>query len=129
MRGSRPRLPLRRRASAVVSAWLAVASLLGLLGLQPLHGPVRAEHTNAPASVGEALTLSAVSAHAADHDAGACPVCRAVSQVRSGVRAAVLLTVSAERLQPLHVPAAPLPGAAPDLRDAWPRAPPAAHTA
>lgn len=128
MRGSRPRVALRR-ASANVGAWLAVASLLGLLGLQPLHGPVRAEHTISPASAGEALTLSAAGSQAAEHDAGTCQVCRVVSQVRSGLRAAVLLTVSPELLQPLHVPAAPLPGAAPDLRDAWPRAPPAAHPA
>ncbi len=125
MRGSRPRFALRRRASA----WLSIASLLGLFLVQPFHAPLRGEHWSSAASVGATLALSAAGAPAADHDAGTCQVCRAVSQVRSGLRATVPLAVSHEPLRSLHVPAAPLPGAAPVLLEAWPRAPPAAHTA
>ena len=125
MRGSRPRFALRRRATA----WLGIASLFGLFLIQPFHGQIRAERTNTAASVGGMLALSSASSPAAEHDAGTCQVCRAVSQVRSGLSTAVHIAVSQEPLRPLHVSAAPLPGAAPDLRDAWPRAPPAAHSA
>jgi len=125
MSRSRPRFALRLRAHA----WLGVASLLGLLLIQPVHRPIRVECTDAAASVGATLTCSSAGSHAAEHDAGTCQVCRAASQVRAGLRAAVQLAVSPELLQPLHTRAAPLPGAAPALRDAWPRAPPAAHSA
>jgi hypothetical protein len=125
MRGSRPGFALRRRASA----WLGIASLLGLFLVQPFHAPLRAEPANATATVGATLALSASGSHAADHDAGTCQVCRAVSQVRSGVRTTIPIAVSQEPLRSLHEPAAPLPGAAPVLLEAWPRAPPAAHTA
>jgi hypothetical protein len=125
MRGLRPRSATRHRASA----WLALASLLALLGLQPLHGGPRSEHSTRSARAEAALAVSASDAHAAAHDAGACQVCRAVSQVRSGVRPALALRAAQDAREPLHVPAAALPGAAPTLRDAWPRAPPAARTA
>ena len=125
MRGSRPRFALRRRASA----WLSIASLFGLFLVQPFHTLPRAEPVSAASTVGATLALSAAGSHAVDHDAGTCQVCRAVSQVRSGLRTTIPLAVAQEPLRSLHVPAAPLPGAAPVLLDAWPRAPPAGPTA
>ena len=125
MRGSRPRFALRRRASA----WLGIVSLFGLFLIQPFHGQVRSERTDASVCAGASLALSSPGSHAPEHDANTCEVCRAVSQVRVGLRAAVQLAVSEEPLRPLHVSSVPSPGAAPDLRESWPRAPPALRTA
>jgi hypothetical protein len=112
-----------------VSAWLGVASLLGLLLLQPAHARSDPEHARASSGTETTLTLSAAGAPAPEHEAGSCQVCRAASQVRSGLCAALQRVVSPALHRPLHPLAAPLPGAAPALRNAWPRAPPAPSAA
>src|SRR5512138_1792292 len=107
MRGP-SRSALQRRASA----WLGIASLLGLFLVQPFHTPLRADHGQAAARADGALAVSAAGPHAAEHDAGACQVCRAVSQVRTGLRLTLPLALPEQPLRSLHVPAAPLPGTA-----------------
>ena len=125
MSRTRPRFAPRQRASA----WLGLAALLAALGLQPAHARFDAAHAQPPPPAAATLTLAAAGSPPADHDTGGCQVCRAASQVRSGLRAAVQHVGSPALDRPLHVVAVPLPGAAPALRDAWPRAPPAAHSA
>ena len=122
MRGHRPRFALRQRASA----GLAIATLLGLLVLQPFHGVAEPSDTAASAA---STQLSAAGSPTAPHDAETCQLCRAVAQVRSGLRPALPPCVAEVLLRALPPSAASEPGAAPDLRDSWPRAPPAAPIA
>lgn len=122
MSRSRLRFAPRERASA----WLGIASLLGLLLLQPAHGRSDRAHAQLASRAEATLAVSSdVASPARNHDAGSCQVCRAASQVRAGVRPALQHVAAPDLEQPLHAFAALLPSAAPALRDAWPRAPPA----
>jgi hypothetical protein len=115
----RSRIAIGRRACA----WLGIASLFGLFLLGPMHGPVGGAraHTDGTRTVAEFL---ASDSHAPLHDTGSCQVCRAASQMRSGLRDAARHVSPQALLQGLHPAVAPQPRSAPILRDAWPRAPP-----
>ena len=110
-------------------AWLSVAALLGLLLIQPFHGTVGPDPEASEATATAIITVRATGSDAPVHDAGACSVCRAASQVRSGLRSAVQLVGTTELLQSLHPVPTPLLRSAEVLRHVWPRAPPAAHSA
>jgi hypothetical protein len=113
---------LRRRAAAAV----VIASLLALFLSQPFHaslprylGPSGAAHA--------ASAIAGASSQPAGHDADFCSMCRATAQTRLGLRVALRLgVVAADRpCLALHLPAEGPVQAAPLLRQAQPRAPPA----
>jgi hypothetical protein len=115
----RPQLARRGRACA----WLSIASLVALCLFEPLHGPFGADRAHSDGSR-RLAELVASDAHAPLHDAGSCQVCRASSQMRSGLRDANASVSPQPLLQDLG-PAATPPLRPPlDLRSVWPRAPP-----
>jgi hypothetical protein len=117
------RLPSRLAFRRLACAWLGIASLFGLLLLESTHGSLDTgrAHTEGSHTVVELL---ASDAHAPLHDTGSCQVCRAASQIRSGLRDAAQPASPQSLLQALHPAVEPELRSAPDLRDAWPRAPP-----
>ncbi len=122
---------LHRRCVAFrrqVGASLVLASLLALFLGQPFHAtaPFGAPQ-QAPATTTVAVASSTLPSQAAAHDADLCSMCRATAQTRLGLRSALRLgEIAADRpCLALHLPA-PVPvKAAPLLRQAQPRAPPA----
>lgn len=112
---------LQRRAGA----WVVLASLLALFLGQPLHAtaPIGAPE-NAPSSL--ALVSSPPTAQGGAHDADLCSMCRATAQTRLGLRVAQRAgEIAADGASlPLHLPALTPAKAAPQLREAQPRAPP-----
>ncbi|HEY8156175.1 MAG TPA: hypothetical protein VII72_18740 [Myxococcota bacterium] len=116
------RVAPRRRASA----WAVIASLIALFLSQPFHATARFD---APA--GSASSTAWVASPAASpggaHDADLCSMCRATAQTRLGLRAAQRAGAIAPdgASLPLHVAALAPAKAAPQLREAQPRAPPA----
>lgn len=117
---SRLRFALRRRATA----WLAVASFLGLLLTQSFHGSAPAA-TAGVASAAQAVVQADPPAQHMAHDPGLCALCRAAAHTRLDVRAATHGVAADASSLPLHLPAPVSPGSAPELRSARPRAPPA----
>jgi hypothetical protein len=116
----------RRRAAWMpqIPAWAVIASLFALLISQPFHAAGHDPRGGAP----ELAAAAPLSWFDSAHDANLCSFCRASAQTRLGLRLA--LRVSGVALEGAsfarHLPApAPLK-AAPLLRPAQPRAPPAA---
>jgi hypothetical protein len=112
----------RRRAGA----WLVIASLLSLFLTQPFHA------TTPIAGLGGADAAVVVAsgqlpAHGSPHDADLCSMCRASAQTRLGLRVALRVGEVAAHgpALALHLPAPARAKAAPQLREAQPRAPPA----
>jgi len=114
----------RRHAGASV----VIASLLALFLSQPFHAaaPMGTSRGVLADTAGAAVS-SQLPSQAAPHDADQCSMCRATAQTRLGLRVALRLDeVSADGpCLPLHLPAPAPTQAAPLLRDAQPRAPPA----
>jgi hypothetical protein len=113
-----------RRHGAQAAACALIASLFALLLGQPFHASERPLLGSAAAAIAAAAPASAL---AAAHDANLCSFCRASAQTRLGLRAA-LRSAAAAPARPslaLHLPAPAAIGAAPLLRKAQPRAPPA----
>lgn len=117
----------RQEGARKAGASLVLASLLALFLSQPFHASAL---FGAPQ---EGLATTAVAAASgplpsqAAHDADLCSMCRATAQTRLGLRLALRLgEIAADRpCLALHPPA-PVPvRAAPPLRQAQPRAPPA----
>jgi hypothetical protein len=102
---------------------VVIASLLGLFLSQPFHTVVPIG-----AAAGGAVVSNPLPSHASAHDADLCSMCRATSQTRLGLRAALRLGEIAPdgSFLPLHLPAPAPTQRAPQLRDAQPRAPPSA---
>jgi len=123
-RFSRHCAAFRRHAGASV----VIASLLALFLSQPFHAavPIAAAKGVLAATAG-AVVSSQLPSQAAPHDADLCSMCRATAQTRLGLRVALRVgEVSADGpCLPLHLPAPAPIKAAPQLRDAQPRAPPA----
>ena len=122
LRSTRHCLALRRHAGASV----VIASLLALFLSQPFHGAAPIAAPTGFLAAG-AVLASQLPTQAAPHDADLCSMCRATAQTRLGLRVAVRVgEVSADGpCLPLHLPAPAPIKAAPPLRDAQPRAPPA----
>jgi len=114
----------RRHAGASV----LLASLLALFLSQPFHtaAPMGASQGVLADTAGAAVS-SPLPSQAAPHDADLCSMCRATAQTRLGLRVALRLgEISADgSCLPVHLPAPAPTQAAPQLRDAQPRAPPA----
>jgi hypothetical protein len=113
-----------RRHGARAAACALIASLFALLLGQPFHASERPHLGGAAAAVAASAPASAL---AAAHDADLCSFCRASAQTRLGLRAA-LRSPGAAPAGPslsLHLPAPAAVEAAPLLRKAQPRAPPA----
>ena len=107
----------RRPAGALA----VIASLLALFLSQPFHTVVPIG-----AAAGGTVVSNPLPSHASAHDADLCSMCRATAQTRLGLRCALRLgdiAVAGPAL-PLHLPAPSQTQAAPQLRDAQPRAPP-----
>jgi len=115
----------RRHAGASV----VIASLLALFLSQPFHAatPIGAPRGGLPTAA-LAMVSSPLASQAAAHDADLCSMCRATAQTRLGLRVALRVgDVTADGpCLPLHLPAPAPIQAAPQLRDAQPRAPPTA---
>jgi hypothetical protein len=117
----------RREHARRAGAALVLASLLALFLSQPFHAsaPFGAPQPGLPTAA-VSVASSALISQAA-HDADLCSMCRATAQTRLGLRLALRLgEIAADRpCLALHLPA-PVPAkAAPQLRQAQPRAPPA----
>jgi hypothetical protein len=111
---------LRRRASA----WLAVASFLGLLLTQPFHGSASVT-TGSDENTARVVAQGDLPAHHAAHDPGLCALCRAAGHTRFDLRAPAQGIAADGASLPLHLPVPVPPGSAPELRSSRPRAPPA----
>ncbi len=114
---------LRRPAAA----WLTITALFTLCLSQPFHVSVRFESSPSGSAASVVAAGSGLPSQRAPHDADLCSLCRATAQARLGVRVmscvGELATTGA--CLPLHLPAPALARAAPALRNAQPRAPPA----
>jgi hypothetical protein len=119
--GGRSRLRFARRRRA--SVWLAVASFLGLLLTQGVHGS-EARAAARVAGAGQPVAQNDLPAHECAHHPGLCALCRVATQTRCGLRAPVQALEARGTVAPLHLPAPVPPSAAPELRSARPRAPP-----
>jgi hypothetical protein len=121
---NRPRVAFRHRRTA----WLLLASLLGLFLSQSFHAPAMtgtAGRGGAATAAASLLASDGAPQHPA-HDADACPVCRATTQTRLGLRAPAHANALAANGPELRL-CAPLTGPsklAPELACAHPRAPP-----
>ena len=113
---------LRRRAGAAV----VIASLLALFFSQPFHASLRYLGPSDAAHAAAAIAGASPS-QPAGHDADFCSMCRATAQTRLGLRVALRLgVIAADRpCLALHLPAEAPVKAAPPMRQAQPRAPPA----
>jgi hypothetical protein len=124
LRFSRHGVDFRRRAGAS----LVLASLLALFLSQPFHAATPIGVSPGGLATGAvALVSGPLLSQAAAHDADLCSMCRATAQTRLGLRAALRVgdvTANGPCLL-LHLPAPAPTKAAPQLRDAQPRAPPA----
>lgn len=119
---------LRQECARKAGASLVLASLLALLLSQPFHASALfgAPQEGLPTTSVAAASGPPVPSQDA-HDADLCSMCRATAQTRLGLRLALRLgEIAADRpCLALHPPA-PVPvKAAPPLRQAQPRAPPA----
>jgi hypothetical protein len=114
---------LRRPAAA----WLTLATLFALCLSQPFHASAPLGSSASSPAVRVVAAGSELPSQRAAHDADLCSVCRATAQVRLGVRvmACVGELATTGATLPLHLPAPALASAAPTLRNAQPRAPPA----
>jgi hypothetical protein len=110
-----------RRAGAAV----VLASLLALFLSQPFHASLPLPLGSGAA--GAAAITSPSPSQPAGHDADLCSMCRATAQTRLGLRPALRLAEMAADgpCLALHLPATAPVKAAPSLRHAQPRAPPA----
>ncbi len=111
----------------VAGASLLIASLLAFLS-QPFHATAPIGAPQQPlATTTVAVASSPLPSQAAAHDADLCSMCRATAQTRLGLRLALRLgEIAADRAcLALHLPAPAPAKAAPQLREAQPRAPPA----
>jgi hypothetical protein len=124
-RFSRHCVAFRRQAGASV----LIASLLALFLSQPFHAatPIGVPR-GVPSGTTAAVVSSQLPSQASPHDADLCSMCRATAQTRLGLRVALRVGgIAADGpCLPLHLPALAPTRAAPQLRDAQPRAPPAA---
>jgi hypothetical protein len=109
------------------AAWLTIAALFSLCLSQPFHVSVPFEASASSPAASIVAAGSGLPSQRAPHDADLCSLCRATAQARLGVR----VTFCAGEISmtgaclPLHLPAPALACAAPALRNAQPRAPPA----
>ena len=112
---------LRRRAGAAG----VIASLLALFLSQPFHASLPLPLGSGAA--GASAITSPSPSQPAGHDGDLCSMCRATAQTRLGLRVALRLgEIAADRpCLALHLLAAAPVKAAPPLRQAQPRAPPA----
>ena len=113
----------RRHAGAS----LVLASLLALFLSQPFHASLRARRGPGSAAHAVAVVSGPLPSQPAAHDADLCSMCRATAQTRLGLRVALRLgEIAADGpCLALHLPAPAPVKAAPPLREAQPRAPPA----
>ena len=113
-----------RRSAA---AWLTIAALFSLCLSQPFHVSVPLETSASSPAASIVAAGSGLPSQRAPHDADLCSLCRATAQARLGVRvmACVGELATTGATLPLHLPAPALASAAPTLRNAQPRAPPA----
>jgi hypothetical protein len=122
MREIRGRTLLRPALRCPASAWLVVASFLGLLLTQPFHGPVSVGGDEGTVRV---VAPGDLPGHHAEHDRGLCALCRAAGHTRFDLRTPTQPSAAGGSSLPLHLPAPVSLASAPEFSSSRPRAPPA----